>query len=201
MPTQRNVVRGEVHDLCLEGTQRTPSPIHEEPPVLLDDTFDAFVVGDAQGQEDLDHGRYAELASNIYQDGTAPLIQAAFDDEQATGSRYSRKMSFECWVDGADQVLCSMDEDVILEACAGNLPKACADGQPSLAERLDEYEKRGDSHPSIYMRPFCHAQTSEPLTIERAKLLVREAVAYARQDEEHNVSAYKIDRVFDRRHC
>ncbi|ORX94069.1 hypothetical protein BCR34DRAFT_227182 [Clohesyomyces aquaticus] len=179
-----------------------PEPILED--VVDDPEYEVVDVGSISGQETIDHDRYVELVKRIDQDCLQPLVDAAYEDEIATGSTYANflKKNRATWQSARDEVLTSMHQEVIVQACSGNIARAfdaSTAAGTALAKDLVSYRKRAEKHPSIYLRIFCHKETGHTLTVADAKELVSHAVRYAYAEPEHAEMAFKIDRVYDTR--
>ncbi|KAF1973086.1 hypothetical protein BU23DRAFT_568623 [Bimuria novae-zelandiae CBS 107.79] len=159
------------------------SPQYSAANVVGDDgEYDAVDVGAIPGQRLIDHSKYAALARRIDEEGWFPIIEAAW-------------ITLDAFQRMADDLLCTMDTDVLKQICFGNLAQAYDQIKASsvqLHQGFDKLAERGNDHPSIYLRVFCRG-AGQPLDLAQAKMLVMQARAYAAQEPNHHGFAFQID--------
>lgn len=159
---------------------------------------------DLPGMALIDGNRYVELARRIPTDGFLPLIRAGFDDERALGSPLSNTMEQEprfatVWQVICDQYFCSMNEEVLIEAIAGNIDLAYQKSQSTgtdIAKYIDKLRDRASFHPSVYVRPLTDTNGSA-MSLDHYEQMLDIAERYCGRDVLHAEESYHIDCVAD----
>jgi len=148
------------HSPSAHNTLAPPRDVQPAGPMgLFDVDTDSLEL---PGMALIDVNRYVELARRIPTDGFLPLIRAGFDDERASGSPLSDTMEQEprsatVWQSICDEYFCSMNEEVLIKAIAGNIDLAYQKSQSTgtdIAKYIDKLRDRASFHPSVYVRPL-----------------------------------------------
>lgn len=147
---------------------------------------------------------FAELTMKIAEDGFTPLIAMFLKIEQSAGHNLSADLEKDPipFKEGALQILCSMEEEIIPEIAKGNICKAYLQSRESngtLHLRLDENKQRGKGHPAIYVRS-CVDDNGDSMLVSDAARVARYMLRYISEDSliKQRMAKYccQIDRTF-----
>ncbi|KAI4953375.1 hypothetical protein J4E86_006918 [Alternaria arbusti] len=152
----------------------------------------------------IDVDRYVGLALDIPTSGFLPLILAGFDDERTSGSPLSEVLEQDpgmktVWQSICDSYFCSMNEQVLIEAIAGNIDLAYQKSQSDgtdVASYIDKLRDRASFHPSVYVRPLTDTNGSA-MSLDHYEQMLDIAERYCGRDVLHAEEAYDIDSVAD----
>ncbi|KAH6867105.1 hypothetical protein BKA58DRAFT_442096 [Alternaria rosae] len=198
----------EMEDADGDGTQATSDSKSDSksssssriktPDAAVDDEGDVAIVdpGQDQDQELIDHAKYWALSEKLDEDGWLPLVNAAYEDEAKTASTFMGGCSHRAWLFAADEVLATMNLDVLkaISTRDGNLARLYQ-LDASVAAVIDRYKGRGVKQPTVYVRCLTLGDSREPLTVDQALILSSNALYYAQQIPSNADNAYKIDKA------
>ena len=180
------------------SSKSSSSSLIKTPDAAVDDEGDEVIVdpGEDKDQELIDQTKYWTLSEKLDDDGWLPLVKAAYEDEAKTGSTFMGDCSQRAWLFAADEVLATMNLDVLkaISTRDGNLARLYQ-LDTSVRAVIDRYYDRGVKQPTVYVRCLTLGDSREPLTVEQAFVLSSNALYYAQQVGSSADNAYKIDKA------